>query len=321
MARPLRIEYPGAFYHVMNRGQRQEAIYEDDADRQRFVLGLGRMCQQFGTRIHAYCLMNNHYHLILETPDANLSRAMQWLNVSYASYFNHRHRYAGHLFQGRFKALVVEAGEYLEALSRYVHLNPVRAGLAERPWDYPWSSCRAFVKSQKTPDWLDLTRTLDGFGNTPRAARHRYKAYLAAEKVENPGEAITGGSLLGSASFIDWITSTLLADRSDNNAVAALKRVRPAPSVEKVVALVSEHFRIPEATILRRGAKGNDARDVAIYLCRQHSRRSGKELGKVFGHISGAAITMRYKALAERRTKNRKLKTQIAKIERQISNS
>ncbi len=118
MARPLRIEYPGAFYHVLNRGQRQDVIVDDDQDRQRFVFCLERMAKQYGIRIHKYCLMTNHYHLIIETPEANLSRAIQWLNVSYASYYNRRHHYAGHLFQGRFKAIVVEADEYLESLSR-----------------------------------------------------------------------------------------------------------------------------------------------------------------------------------------------------------
>lgn len=124
MARPLRIEYPGAFYHVINRGQRQEAIHDDDRDRERFLSCLSRMATLFSVRLHAYCLLTN-YHLVLETPDANLSQAVQWLNVSYAVYYNRRHQYAGHLFQGRYKAILVEADTYLEALSRYVRVRPV----------------------------------------------------------------------------------------------------------------------------------------------------------------------------------------------------
>jgi len=151
MARPLRIEYPGAFYHVLNRGQRQDVIVEDDRDRERFLLCLQRLVEQYGVRIHAYCLMTNHYHLILETPEANLSRALQWLNVSYASYFNRRHHYAGHLFQGRFKAILIEADEYLEPLSRYIHLNPVRAKMAIHAWEYAWSSCQFYAKVPKAP--------------------------------------------------------------------------------------------------------------------------------------------------------------------------
>ena len=215
---------------------------------------------------------------------------------------------------------MIEADTYLEPLSRYIHLNPVRAGLIEQPWEYPWSSCRAFVKSQKTPNWLVLERTLIGFGRNQRIARNRYKGYLMSEAVENPTDAITGGSLLGSDRFIDWVKSTFLSDRPDDNAIVELKRIKPAPSVEKIVERVGKSFKIPEATILQRGAKGNEARDVAIYLCRKHSRRSGQALGEYFGRISGAGITMRYKSIRERQRKERKLKTQIKKIEKQIMN-
>ena len=164
MVRPLRIEYPGAYYHVINRGQRQEAIFDDDRDRERFLFCLDRMANLFGVRIHTYCLMTNHYHLVLETPEANLSRAMQWFNVSYAVYYNRRHHYAGHLFQGRFKAILIEADTYMESLSRYIHLNPVRVGVVQQAWTYRWSSCRYFVAAAKPPNWLDIQRVLTGFG-------------------------------------------------------------------------------------------------------------------------------------------------------------
>ena len=132
MARPLRIEYPGAFYHVINRGQRQDAIVEDDRDREHFLSCLERMATLFGVRLHGFCLMTNHYHLVIETPEANLSRAIQWLNVSHAVYYNRRHGMTGHLFQGRFKAILIEADAYLETLSRYIHLNPVRVAWSGR---------------------------------------------------------------------------------------------------------------------------------------------------------------------------------------------
>ena len=178
MARPLRIEYPGAFYHVINRGQRREAIFDDDRDRERFLSCLARMSTLFRVRLHAYCLMTNHYHLILETSEANLSRAIQWLNVSYAVYYNQRHEYAGHVFQGRFKAILVEADSYLEPLSRYIHLNPVRVELVKQPWKYAWSSCRYFVTTETPPDWLDAQRVLMGFGRYRKTQRRRYRKYL-----------------------------------------------------------------------------------------------------------------------------------------------
>ena len=180
MARPLRIEYPGAFYHVMNRGQRQDVIYEDDRDRERFISCLERVSQQYATRIHTYCLMPNHYHLIVETPQANLSRVMQWLHVTYATYYNRRHQYAGRLFQGRYRAIVIEADAYLESLSRYIHLNPVRAKMAAHPWDYAWSSCQFFVRSLKAPEWMDVDRILSGFGRTVQVKTYSplYDKYL-----------------------------------------------------------------------------------------------------------------------------------------------
>jgi putative transposase len=154
MARPLRIEYAGAFYHVLNRGQRREAIVQDSADGERFVSDLSKMAGQYGVLIHGYCLMTNHYHLILETPHGNLSRAVQWLNVAYAAYYNRRHRLCGHLFQGRFKAILLDASTYLEAVSRYIHRTPVRAKMVSDARKYPWSSCRYFVGPDKSPrEW------------------------------------------------------------------------------------------------------------------------------------------------------------------------
>ncbi|MBW2065942.1 MAG: transposase [Deltaproteobacteria bacterium] len=140
MARPLRVEYPGAYYHVMSRGNNQERIYEDDTDREKFLEYLGKASERFSIIIYTYCLMNTHYHLLVQTPEANLSLAMQWLNVSYATYLNRKRGRYGHLFQGRFKALLIDADGYLTHLSRYIHLNPVRAKMVSLPAEYPWSS-------------------------------------------------------------------------------------------------------------------------------------------------------------------------------------
>jgi hypothetical protein len=264
--------------------------------------------------------MTNHYHLILETHEANLSRAMQWLNVSYATYFNKRHQYTGHLFQGRFKAIVVEADEYLDALSRYIHLNPVRAKINKVPWDYTWSSCQFFVRSLKTPDWMDTDRILSGFGKTPRTARNRYKAYLMESDLENPSVDMVGSCLLGSTAFVDWAKTTFLAGQKNNKEIPELKRIKPCPSVETIIELVSNYYQVLPEVILKRGGKCNQVRDIAIYLSRQLSGCSGQELGQLFGGITGAAITMRCKAVTENRSKNRKLKRDLDKLQKQIMN-
>ena len=140
MARPLRIEYDGALYHITSRGNERKAIFRDDEDRKNFLDNLLKVDERFNWICHAYCLMNNHYHLIIETPDGNLSGGMRQLNGIYTQYFNRRHKRAGHIFQGRYKAVLIEKESYLLEVSRYVVLNPVRAKAVETPEDWQWSS-------------------------------------------------------------------------------------------------------------------------------------------------------------------------------------
>ena len=149
MSRPLRVEYAGAFYHVINRGNAKEKIFYGDKDRDRFLQYLAIASERFSIIIKSYCLMTNHYHLLIETPEPNLSVAIQWLNVSYATYLNKKRCRSGHLFQGRYKAILVDADEYAKELSRHIHLNPVRAGIAEEADKYEWSSLPYYVGARK----------------------------------------------------------------------------------------------------------------------------------------------------------------------------
>jgi putative transposase len=321
MARPLRIEYPGAFYHVFNRGHRQEPIVKDERDKERFISYLSRMAGQFNVLVHSYCLMTNHYHLILETPEGNLSRALQWLNVSYAAYYNRRHHYAGHLFQGRFKSVLVEAGEYLQALSRYIHLNPVRAGITSYAWDYAWSSCRYFVGSRSVPDWLEKNRILAGFGRNRPAAKRRYAAYLSEADQANPFDDVVGGSLLGSKSFIDWVGGTFLSSKKSEREIPQLKELKPRPDVETIVEEVAKHFSVTAERILTSGRKRSVERDIAIYLSRKLSGLSGEALGRRFGGVTGAGITMAFNRIARSLQKDRKLTKNIKLLYDELTNS
>jgi REP element-mobilizing transposase RayT len=321
MARPLRIEYPGAFYHVINRGQRQEPIVLDDQDRQRFVSDVGRMAGQFHVLVHSYCLMTNHYHLILETPEGNLSRAVQWLNVSYASYYNRRHQYVGHLFQGRFKAILVEATAYLEGLSRYVHRNPVQAGLATHGWDYAWSSCRYFVGSGNAPPWLQMNRILAGFGRSGKVAQRRYAAYLSQPDAMDLLDEVVAGSLLGTTPFLRWVRDTFLSARHEDREIPALKTLKPCPPVQEIVDTVARHLQVQPEQILRRGQKQNRARDIAVYLARELSGLSCQELGRRFGGVSGAAVTMRHGHVVRQMARDRRLAGAVAEIRGKIMDS
>ncbi len=154
MARPLRIEFAGALYHLTARGDRREAIYEDDADRQSFLDVLAEVVERYNWVCHAFCLMTNHYHLVVETVEGNLSHGMRHLSGVYTQASNRRHGRTGHLFQGRFKGILVDRDAYLLELSRYVVLNPVRAGMVDEPGQWPWSSYRAMIGTVSVPNWL-----------------------------------------------------------------------------------------------------------------------------------------------------------------------
>ena len=154
MSRPLRIQYPDAWYHVMNRGRRAEAVFSDKQDYQGFVDLLQETCEMWDVRIAAYCLMPNHYHLLMQTPQANLSRSMRHINGIYTQRYNRRHSCDGQLFRGRYKSILVEQDSYLLQLMRYIHKNPVKAGLAENPGGYAWSSHRAYLSNAKKWDWV-----------------------------------------------------------------------------------------------------------------------------------------------------------------------
>jgi len=314
MARPLRIEYPGAFYHVLNRGHRGEPIVADSRDRERFLRDLELMAGLFRVAIHAYCLMTNHYHLILETPEGNLSRAVQWLNVSYATYYNRRHGCAGHLFQGRFKAILVDAGAYLDVLSRYIHLNPVRAGLVRRAWDYEWSSCRHFVRGGDVPQWLEVNRILGGFGRRGKVSQRRYAAYLAEADVSNPFEDVIAGSMLGAEPFLAWVKGTFLSARRSDREIPDLKQLQRCVPVEAIVRETAACLRVAPDDVRAARRKQNRARDIAIYLSRELSGLSCRELGGRFGAVSGAAVTMRHKRVVRLMQEDRRLARDVAQV-------
>ena len=176
MARPLHLEFAGALYHVTSRGDRREAIYEDDEDRARFLEALGNVIGAFNWRCHAYCLMSNHYHLVIATPDGNLSKGMRQLNGVFTQWSNRRHRRAGHLFQGRFKAVLVDQESHLLELARYVVLNPVRAGMVKAAEDWPWSSYLATIGDEDRPAWLEGKRVATAsFPRTWSTSRSRLR--------------------------------------------------------------------------------------------------------------------------------------------------
>jgi REP element-mobilizing transposase RayT len=226
MPRKLRIQYPGAIYHVMNRGDRREEIFADDKDRERFLETLGEACLRTGWQVHAYCMMSNHFHLVVETPQPNLVAGMKWFLGTYTSRFNRRHKEFGHLFSGRYKALIVDGSGngYLKSVGDYVHLNPVRAHLLEprQPLEtYRWSSYGQYLKAagQRTP-WLRVDRLLGEWGipkDSP-AGRRRFGHVMEHRRGQETPDlrAIERGWCLGDEEFRAELLAQVREQRGDH---------------------------------------------------------------------------------------------------------
>ena len=240
MTRPLRLEFTGAIYHITSRGDRREPIFEDDADRQALLAVVAQTMERFDATVLAYCLMDNHYHFVLQTRRANLSRLMQQLNGIYTQTYNRRHGKVGHLFQGRFKGILVDKNAYLLEVCRYVDLNPVRARMVRDPGKWPWSSFGAHTGKVPAPPWLD-TPALHGYvlGRTVvtladrRKAAARYATLVAAGKgVKLWDEALAHQIFLGDAKFVERMQALIERDTATAKDIPRPQRCAPAKPID-----------------------------------------------------------------------------------------
>ena len=233
MARPLRIEYEGAVYHVTSRGNASAEIFLDDVDRMRFLEVLASVVERFGWICHAYCLMGNHYHLLVETPKPNLSRGMQHLNGVYTQLFNRQHSRFGHLVQGRFKSIVVEKESYLLELARYIVLNPVRAQMVRSARDWRWSSYRATAGQVEPPEFLTTNWLLAQFGRTSTEAVRAYRTFVKQGRDVEVWDDVKAGMLMGSDSFVQSLRP-LLRDVEENREFCREERLATRPTLEEL---------------------------------------------------------------------------------------
>jgi putative transposase len=232
MARALRLEFSGALYHLTSRGNRREDIYEDDLDRAAFLELFGEVCKRYQWDCHAYCLMNNHYHLLVETYEGNLSQGMRQLNGVYSLRYNGRHTKVGHVFQGRYKAILVEKEAYLLELSRYIVLNPVRAGMVRYSQDWPWSSYRATLSQAPKPDWLNLDWLLSCFHSNQKTAQLSYTEFVeAGNGLRGPWGDLKNQIFLGSENFVKERLGLLDCDQALSNIPRLQKRI-PAQTLK-----------------------------------------------------------------------------------------
>jgi REP element-mobilizing transposase RayT len=320
MARPLRLEIEDGLYHVTSRGLERRRIVRDDRDRTRWVELLDTVAVRRRWRVLAWVLMENHFHVFVRTPDADLSAGMHDLNSGYVTGFNLRHRRVGPLFQGRFKAILVESGKHSWALTRYIHLNPVRAGLVARPESYAWSSCRHYFESRGAPAWLAWEEVLNQHGRTLRAARRAYRDFLdkgVASPPESPLSPVVASTLLGSMGFVARMRARL-AERAPDPEIPSERQLRDAVDIERIAAAVCSVFGVDAATLSDRGRWRNEARQVAMYLCRCWTRLSLRAIGERLGGVGYAAVSKAASDVAERLVRDRGLKAKVRRCEREL---
>jgi REP element-mobilizing transposase RayT len=319
MARPLRIEYEGAFYHVTARGSERGKIFFSKRDYEKFKEYLAEAQDKYGFILHSYVLMTSHYHLILETPEKNLSRIMHHINSSYTTYINIKRKRIGHLFQGRYKAIVVDKDNYLLELSRYLHLNPVRANMTQKPEDYPYSSYRTLVSD--TVESLVATGTILGMvGNDRKDAKERYRAFVESalgEELENPVGKVYGGIVLGCEGFVKEVLNRLEEDRLASEEISYRKALRATMGIEEIVTALCDQFGISRTEIT--GNKRSKARNAGIYLMKKYSGASNKDIGEHFGGMSYSAVTKAFQLFSKQLGKDRGLRNQIKGLEKKMS--
>jgi REP element-mobilizing transposase RayT len=312
MARPLRITYPGAVYHVTARGNARQVIGRDEADRQRFVATLADTVTQYRVRCHAWVLMPNHYHLLLETPEANLSAALRHLNGVYTQAFNRRHRRVGHLFQGRFTAILVEKERYFLALCRYLVLNPVRAQLVRHPRAWRWSSYRATSGEEPPPPWLTTTWLLGQFGQHRGRAQRAYRQFVEAglQHPASPWGQLSGQIYLGSEAFRRRVQQWVR--RRDDPEIPQGQRRPGRPAPERLLQRVAAVYRVASATLLHPRRRPSEARQVALYLLRQEAGLGLQAIAKRFG-VGYSAVSHRLSAVRSRLAGDPAFKARVEK--------
>jgi REP element-mobilizing transposase RayT len=264
MARPLRIEFPDAIHHVTSRGNDRRDIFRDDVDRLRFLELLGQAVKRFGWSVTAWVLMTNHFHLVIQTPEPNLSRGMHWLNGKYCAWFNRRHQRSGHLFQGRFKSVLVEGENYLREVIRYTVLNPVRAGMVARPEEYQWTSYRSSAGIEPGAEWLDLASLLELFDSDPASARQLYQEFVEArvDRQERLWDQVLSGMYFGSVTWARRMRK-MVESRPRSTDHPKAHRAVGRPQMHEIVATVA---RVAGGTVAGIRVRGNHLRRLIAWI-------------------------------------------------------
>ncbi len=314
MARPLRLDYPGAWHHVINRGAARQAIFNTDEQRAYFLSLLAATHERFNAEWHAYCLMSNHYHLLLRTPEGNLQRIMRHLGGLYTQFYNCTEGRDGPLMRGRYRAVLVDAESHWLELSRYIHRNPQTAGIVRDLADYPWSSYPAYIGRIEAPPWLKTAYILGAVGT--KRPHARYKAFMAGDGDEALAtfyNKLKISPVLGSEDFKAQVLSGVGKDIDRPE----LRSARMLPSVAQIVRATCRHFEVQEAVIWqsRRGRGSTSrARSVAMYLCQEVGDMRLSAIAEVFGLTSYASAGATIRQLKGRIEREAALRETIERL-------
>ncbi len=324
MARPLRVQYPGAVYHVTSRGNERKEIFRSEEDKQEFLRILSTSLHIYKVKLHSYVLMENHFHLHIETPLGNLGEFMRHFNISYTSFYNRKYKRSGHLYQGRYKSILVDKDEYLSIVSRYIHLNPVRirsikSKTGEEKFEYlkeyRWSSLSGYIGNQKEKI-VDYGLVLSEYGGDTAQGRREYRKRILrdiAEGLDIKGD-ILGQSILGGDKFISWIKERFIKGAKDRECPGyrELKRYRAEEEIIRVIEKESgEKFN----SILNTG---HPLRYVSMDILYRIGGLKGIEIGKIFG-VDYSTVSQGRKRLRERFETDKNLRVLAKRIEEKLS--
>ena len=310
MSRPLRIQYPRAVYHVMNRGRARQPTFVGEADDQAFLDTVAEAARLWGIEVFGYSLMGNHYHLCVKTPRGNLSRVMRHVDGIYTQRFNRRHRRDGPLFRGRYKAILLDADEYLAAVLRYIHLNAVEAGWVKMPEDYRWASHRYYVQAKGAPGWLDTAQALEQLGG--RQAFHEFVLSGNEESLKRYYESKRHSPILGSETFIERVRHRGAPGAREH---PRYERRVVGMGPERVINEVVRQYKVAREEIFH-GVRGrqNEARKVALYLVKRCCDRTLAEMAEYFGIGNYSTVSWNCRAIESQMAKETKLRDRIEKI-------
>lgn len=319
MARPLRVEYEGAVYHVTARGNERGKIFFSKRDYEKFKEYIAAAKERYGFILHAYVMMTNHYHLIIETPEKNLSKIMHYINSSYTTYTNVKRKRSGHLFQGRYKAILVDKDNYLLELSRYVHLNPVRVNIAQKPEEYPHSSYRSYVTGQI--EYIVSRDTIWEMMTTKRKeAPDRYRKFVESalgEEITSPLKKVYGGLILGDEGFIRKALASIESERVDTPEVSHGKALRSNMGLQEIISACCEYFEVVREEIMRN--KRSESRKACIYLMKKHTCATNREIAELFGTLSYSAVAKISQNITKQLERDKALQKRIKELQAKYS--